>query len=99
MGNYRLTTQADQEVADIYEYSILNFGLDTAAKYLTGLHERFVLLADHPSWGSDYGHILHGLCRYEYRSHSIYYQLCDRDILIVRVLGNKQDPMRQFSKK
>jgi len=35
-----------------------------------------------------------GLLRYEYRSHSIYYQLTEDGILVVRILGAKQDPPR-----
>jgi len=97
MGTYRLTATADAEIDAIAEYSILNFGLETARDYITGLHDRFGLLADHPSWGNDYGHISPGLRRYEYRSHSIYYQPQGGGILILRVLGDKQDPARHFA--
>ncbi|MEW5421947.1 type II toxin-antitoxin system RelE/ParE family toxin [Amorphus sp. 3PC139-8] len=74
MATYRLTATADAEIDAITEYSVLNFGLETARDYITGLHDRFGLLADHPSWGNDYSHISPGLRRYEYRSHLIYYR-------------------------
>lgn len=96
MEKYQLTNKAEFEIEGIYEYSILNFGLRTAREYVTGLHARFDLLSDNQSWGSDYGHLKTGLCRYEYRSHSIYYQPLNDGILIVRVLGGKQDPGRHF---
>jgi toxin ParE1/3/4 len=92
MATYQLTNKAESEIERIYEYSILNFGLQVARDYISGLHDCFELLADHQSWGSDYSFIASGLMRYEYRSHSIYYQLNDEGILILRVLGGKQDP-------
>jgi toxin ParE1/3/4 len=96
MGKYQLTNNADSKIDEIYEYSILNFGLDIAQDYILGLHERFQLLADNPTWGNDYGHIKNGLNRYEYVSHAIYYQQTDEGILIVEVLGSKQDPKRNL---
>ena len=96
MEKYKLTNRAENEIEDIYEYSMLNFGADTAREYVSGLHEKFEVLADNQSWGNDYAFIKSGLCRYEYRSHSIYYQSSGSGILIVRVLGNKQDPARHF---
>ncbi len=49
MGNYQLTNKAEHEIEDIYEYSILNFGIQTAQDYLSGLHDCFKLLSDNPS--------------------------------------------------
>ena len=96
MEKYQLTNKAENEIEDIYEYSILNFGLNTAQDYVSNLHECFAVLSDNRSWGNDYGFIKAGLLRYEYRSHSGYYQNTEYGILIIRVLGNKQDPARHF---
>jgi toxin ParE1/3/4 len=96
MAHYQLTNKAEAEIEGIIEYSIVNFGLNVAQKYITGLHECFMLLAEHQSWGGDYDFIVQGLRRYEYRSHAVYYQHMDDGILVVRVLGGKQDPARHF---
>jgi toxin ParE1/3/4 len=96
MAIYQLTNKAEIEIENIYEYSIINFGLQVAQGYFLGLHDCFDLLADHQSFGTDYGFIKSGLLRYEYRSHSIYYQPTEDGILIVRVLGAKQDPARHI---
>ena len=96
MGNYQLTNEAEAEIEGIYEYSIVNFGLEIARDYIFGLHEKFEILAGNPSWGNDYNFINPGLYRYEFRSHSIYYQASGANILIVRILGNRQDPARHF---
>ena len=92
MAVYQLTNKAESEIESIYEYSILNFGLRVAQDYISGLHHCFELLADNQSWGTDYGFIKSGLLRYECRSHSVYYQPTGNGILIVRVLGGKQNP-------
>ena len=96
MEKYQLTSKAEDDIEKIYEYSILKWGLVTARDYFLGLHEKFGLLADNQSWGNDYDFISPGLYRYEYRSHSIYYRSSGDLILIVRILGNRQDPARHF---
>jgi toxin ParE1/3/4 len=96
MAHYQLTNKAEAEIEGIIEYSIVNFGLNVAQKYITGLHECMMLLAEHQSWGTDYDFITHGLRRYAYRSHAIYYRHTEDGILVVRVLGGKQDPARHF---
>lgn len=96
MGKYQLTNKAEAEIDRVFEYSVLNFGLSTAQGYLMGMHECFAMLADHQSWGNDYGFIENGLQRYEYRSHSVYYRETPDGILVARVLGNRQDPARHF---
>jgi toxin ParE1/3/4 len=97
MATYELTVAAESEIEDIYDYSIANFGLSVARDYLMGLHVCCQLLAEHQSFGTDYSFIMPKLRRYEYRSHSIYYQTMGDGILIVRVLGAKQDPARHIN--
>lgn len=96
MAYYQLTNKAEREIESIYEYSIAHFGLRVARSYTSGLHDCFDLLAENPSWGSDYGFLKAGLLRYEYRSHAVYYQPLQDGVLIVRVLGSKQDPARHI---
>jgi len=96
MGNYQLTKKAENEIGDIYEYSILNFGLAIAQEYVLGLHDCFNLLSENQSWGNNYSFITPDLHRYEYRSHSIYYQANENTTLIVRILGKRQDPARHI---
>jgi plasmid stabilization system protein ParE len=51
------------------------------------------------SWGNDYGLIKPGLLRYEDRSHAIDYQPTGDGILVVRVLGGKQNPTLHIASK
>lgn len=97
MADYRLTIRAEADVEAIYEYSILNFGLERASTYFDSLFARFALLADYSGLGHDYGHIAPGLRRFEQASHSIYYtRKADGDVQILRILGQWQDPLRHL---
>jgi toxin ParE1/3/4 len=93
---YRLTEAATGDLDALYLHGILTYGLKQADSYYDGLIEKFPMIADHPSWGSDYVHVLPNIRRYEYKAHAIYYQASASGILIVRVLGGKQDPGRHL---
>jgi toxin ParE1/3/4 len=51
MAAYSLSEKAVSDLDGIYEYAILNFGLEQARAYLLGLHECFQILADNPGIG------------------------------------------------
>ncbi len=38
MADYELSNEAEQRLGDIYRYSIQEFGLRTAKRYLNGMH-------------------------------------------------------------
>ena len=94
MDNYQLSEAARGDLDALYLYGILNDGLRQADLYYDCLIEKFETLSEHPDWGNDYGFIAPMLRRYEYRSHAIYYCPSAKGILIVRVLGGRQDPAR-----
>ena len=51
MAGYKLSGKASADVDDIYEYTIVNFGIEQARAYLHGLGDRFKTLAeDQRSW-------------------------------------------------
>lgn len=96
MANYLLTNQAAEELKAIYEYSILNFGIEQARNYLNDLHNTFDLLAENPLMGVDYGFVLEGYRRHVHNQHVIYYKHRQKEILISHVLGLKQDQSRSI---
>ncbi|MCG6862017.1 MAG: type II toxin-antitoxin system RelE/ParE family toxin [Chromatiaceae bacterium] len=51
MAAYSLSEKAVSDLDEIYEYTILNFGLEQARAYLLWLHERFQILADNTGVG------------------------------------------------
>ncbi len=91
MAVYRLSPKAAADLDGIYEYTILNFGLEQAQDYLTGLHSHFHTLAEHPMYGRSASQLAPGLRRTAYQSHVVFYQPQSSGVLIVRVLHERMD--------
>ncbi len=96
MADYQLTKMAQRELDGIYEYSILNFGLKKARSYVKGLHACFATLGNNPRMGRDYSHVKEEYRRHEYERHSVYYKRTKTGVLITRILGPGQDPIRNL---
>lgn len=92
MTKYKLTKTAETEIDEIYGYALANFGPQIAQQYVFGLQERIEALFVRKIQGEDYDAVAPGLLRFEYLSHSIYYQLRANDILVLRVVVTNQDP-------
>jgi toxin ParE1/3/4 len=94
MAVYSLSSKAAADLDRIHEYTILNFGLKQAQKYLSGLHERFMTLAENPMHGRSASELSPGLRRSEYQAHVVFYVPKDKRIRIVRVLHQSMDVNR-----
>ncbi len=71
MAVYSLSSKAAADLFQIYEFTILNFGLKQAQDNLTGLHERFESLVENPVQGRSASELSPGLRRPEYESHVV----------------------------
>lgn len=91
MAVYSLSPKAAADLDGIYEYTILNFGLEQAREYLLGLHERFQTLAEHPMHGRSADEVAPDLRRLEYQSHVVFYVPKDKGVRIVRVLHESME--------
>lgn len=96
MASYRLTNEAGARLAAIHEYSILNWGLRTARNYLDGLHDTLQLLAKNPRMGRNMGTVRPNLRRHPHGSHVIYYRPDGEGVMILDILGERQDPGRHL---
>ncbi len=94
MAAYSLSSKAAADLSQIYEYTILNFGLNRAREYLSGLHGRFETLAENPMHGRGAGELAPGLRRLEYQSHVVFYAPKGTGVRIVRVLHQSMDMKR-----
>lgn len=79
---HRLTQRAESDLADIYRYTVRNFGARQAETYLRELDAVFALIADHPEIGRVYAgrtrHFVHG-------KHFILYRVLDEIVVIGRI--------------
>ncbi|MEZ5365472.1 MAG: type II toxin-antitoxin system RelE/ParE family toxin [Bryobacterales bacterium] len=98
MASYDLSEDAEARLDEIYAYSIRTFGLETAQRYLLGLHDIFGLLAESPRLGAEQFALGRGMWRLVYRSHVVYYRPRIAGVFIVDVLHEAQDPTLRFSR-
>lgn len=87
MGVYRLTRAAETRLAQIYEYSLFNFGEIQADRYFNALHDTFSMLADMPEIGRPF----RLWRRHEHQSHVIFYQPTVDGGLIVTLLHHSEN--------
>lgn len=96
MADYTLSNQADQYLTEVYIFSYQKFSPAKADSYLLALEETFYSLAENPHLGKKVDSIRKGYFQYEHVSHSIFYKMKGKDILIVRVLHQKMDAKRHI---
>lgn len=94
--SYRLSNDAEQDITDIYLYSYQEFGEAKAESYYQALLEHFENLARNPAMGRDFSFIKAHTRRSNCISHAIYYQIVEKDVLILRVLHQSRDPAQHL---
>jgi len=96
MAAYHLTADADADLAALYGYSLREFGRAQADRYFLALIDCFEMIAGNPRIGADRSTLKPGYRRFVHEAHVIYYRVRERDVLILRVLGARQDPTRNL---
>ena len=94
---YRLSVQAETDLADIWVYSAEQWNLEQADQYIDALLSRFDWLCDNPQLWRPRPDITEGLYSYPQQSHVIYFraQGDPRGLIeIVRVLHGRMEPAR-----
>jgi toxin ParE1/3/4 len=91
-----LTKAADQDLVDIFDYGIENFGPEQAERYVAALRAKMATVAENPSFGVNYDAVRDRVRRYESVSHAIYYRIIDGGIRVIRVLHGRMDPGRHI---
>jgi toxin ParE1/3/4 len=97
MGVYRLSEKAEEDLAAMYEYGILKFGLAEAQWYFFAIHETFQLLSARTDLGLDASEFIQDLRKFTFKVHTIFYFAAVSGIFIVRVLSQHMDYMRNLN--
>jgi toxin ParE1/3/4 len=94
MSSYRLTRRADQDLIDIYLYTLETFGLVQAERYVEGMRSCFALLADQPRMGRPADIVRPGARRHEHGGHVIFYREDAEQggVLILTVIHSRRRP-------
>lgn len=89
MADYRLSQEAREDLMAIAIYGDENFGVAQSDKYRDQLKLHFELLARQPELFSAVDYIRPGYRRSVCGKHSIYYQIENNGVEIIRVLGRQ----------
>ncbi len=96
MGNYALSGKADADLEAIAAYSLEQWGLARAERYMLALHRTFEMLAEFPDIGRDASGLWLGYRKMETANHSVFYRKTAQGVLIVRVLHQRMDHERHL---
>ena len=84
--SYKLSNKAEQDLRNIYRYTVSNFGQLQAEAYLSGLEETLIQISSKPTLAQKVDAIRKGYRRYLYREHAVYFIEKKPAIYVVRVL-------------
>ena len=88
---FRTTLEADNDIAKLYSFGALTFGLAAATDYAEGLRERFYFLSEFPRVARERREVSPPVRVFPYRSHVLAYRIEDEDVVILRVLHHSVD--------
>lgn len=84
--NIKLRPKAYEDLNNIYQYSLKEFGQTKAAQYIKSLDVTFHKLVNDTNLGNDYGDIRPKLLAYLAASHIIFFKRSENGITVLRVL-------------
>ncbi len=93
MQKYRISKLAEQDLTDIWNYTLDNWSQNQANTYVNGLLNAFARIAKAPDQlGRSYEHVRKGYRKYPYGHHVIFYLIQPDGLpLISRVLHERMD--------
>ena len=89
MGNYKINKNAKADLIRIHQYGVREFGEAQGDKYYLAFFDRFEQLAEEPYSYQAVDYIKKGYRRSVCGADSIYYQIKDNEVEIMRILGRQ----------
>jgi len=91
---YKLTKEAEKDIATILQNSVSLFGKEQTGVYSKSLSKCIELLSLNPEMGKNTDDIKAGYLKFPHGSHVIFYKIESDCILIVRILHKHMDAER-----
>lgn len=92
MPVYRFSKLARLDLMEIGDYTVDQWGVDQALRYLDSLERCFALIAANPEIGRRCDRVLKGYRRIEHEMHVVFYRMDNEGLLIVRILHQRVLP-------
>jgi toxin ParE1/3/4 len=94
LPRYRFSRLARLDLIEIADYTVETWGLEQAERYMDGLDDCFMQLAQSPGIGRACDRIRNGYRRMEHRSHVVIYRVEKDGIFISRILHQRMLPSK-----
>lgn len=98
MPVYRLVIApaAKNDLKDIYQYGLRQWGQAQAASYLSAMKNQFWSLTEQPLIGIERSELLPDTRSLPMQSHTLFYRITANQVEIIRVLHGRQDLLRHL---
>lgn len=93
MDGYILSSDAEQDLIGIIQYTDEVWGTSQTEFYIRQIYAAFEHLVEFPNSGVNRNEIAERLQSWRVAEHVIYYDIGEKQIEIVRVLNRLQDPI------
>ncbi len=87
----KLKPKAYDDINNIYQFSLKEFGQAKATEYIKSLDETFHKLVNDSNLGTDYSDIRPELLAYLASSHIVFFKHSENGITVLRVLHQSMD--------
>lgn len=88
--------KAAEDLADIWVYSLQEWGIERADRYLNELEAALAQLKENPKLGKPRDDLRSGYFSLQLRQHIAYYVVTPSVVRIMRVLHTRMDPNRHL---
>ena len=89
---YKLRQTAIDDLMEIGQYTLENYGKTQRDKYLGGLKERFELLGNNPNFGRSRDDVKAGYRCSTYGKHVVFYSVPGGEVEIIGILHERMVP-------
>ena len=96
MPSYSFAESAEDDLTNIVQFTLENWGPDQALAYIDGLEKLAASIADNPGMGNPCDKLEPGLRAFPYESHTLYYLTHDQAITVIRVLHQSMNAALHF---
>ena len=93
---YKLSNRAADDFEGIFEYTLLNFGIDQADSYTNTLHNVLLTISKQPLMGYACSEIKEGMRRHDHNKHAIFYRIESYGVFVVRILHHQMEPLKHI---
>jgi len=87
---------AKNDLKDIYQYGLRQWGQAQSESYLSTLKNQFWLLTKQSLMGTERPELLPDARSIPIKSHTLFYRVTANRVEIIRVLHGRQDPQRHL---